>query len=61
MEMLFQRRIFHITADLPALRFKRSGHFKAFSDAFTVAMEFLEEYPQDVDMNREVSFLSSRL
>ena len=32
-----------------------------FSDAFTYATEFLQEYPNDIDMVREVSFLSTRV
>ena len=33
----------------------------SFSEAFTYATEFLQEYPQDADMAREVKFLSTRV
>ena len=33
----------------------------SFNEAFTYAMEFLQEYPQDVDMAREVAFLTTRV
>ncbi len=32
-----------------------------FNEAYTYAMEFLQQYPQDVDMAREVKFLSTRV
>ena len=32
-----------------------------FNEAYQYAVEYLEEYPQDVDVVRELEFLSSRI
>ncbi|MCR4612067.1 MAG: hypothetical protein K5644_09240 [Lachnospiraceae bacterium] len=47
--------------DLLRNRVAAYEYMGSFSEAFTYATEFLQEYPNDVDMTREVSFLSTRV